>query len=286
MAGEVTATDGVRLRVHESGQHGAPTIVCVHGYPDNHTMWDDVTAELTSRYHVVGYDVRGAGESGKPRNRKAYRLDQLAGDLAAVIDAVSPDRSAHLLAHDWGAIQVWHALTGGWLRDRAASFTSISGPCLDHVGHWVRARLRRPTPRGLRELAVQSVSSWYIAFFQLPLLPELSWRTGLAQRVLALLDDTTAPAVSDAVCGVQLYRANLLPRLGRPGLRTTCVPVQVLAPQRDLFVSVSLQTDIGRWAPDLAVRELPGGHWLPRTHPQTVARCARELIDRVEGVPR
>lgn len=286
MSGEVTTTDGVRLRVYESGQRGYPTVVCVHGYPDDHTMWDGVAAELASRYHVVGYDVRGAGESGKPRNRKAYRLDQLAEDLVAVINSVSPDRSVHLLAHDWGAIQVWHALTGQRLRGRVTSFTSISGPCLDHVGHWVRARLRRPTPRGLRELAIQSVSSWYIAFFQLPLLPELCWRTGLAQRVLGLLGHTTAPAVSDAVRGVQLYRANLLPQLGRPGLRTTGVPVQVLAPRRDPFVSVSLQTDIGRWAPELAIRELPGGHWLPRTHPQTVARCARELIDRVEGVPR
>lgn len=283
MAGEVTATDGVLLRVRESGRRGAPMVVCVHGYPDDHTVWDGVAAELAPRYHVVSYDVRGAGESGKPRDRTAYRLDQLAEDLAAVIGAVSTERPVHLLAHDWGAIQVWHALTGQWLRGRVGSFTSISGPCLDHAGHWLRARLRRPTLRALRELATQLVSSWYIAFFQLPVLPELSWRTGLAQRVLALLDDTTGPAVSDAVCGVQMYRANLLPRLGRPGLRTTRVPVQVLAPQRDPFASVSLQTDIGRWAPDLAVRELPGGHWLPRTHPHTVARCAHELIDHVDG---
>jgi NAD(P)-dependent dehydrogenase (short-subunit alcohol dehydrogenase family)/pimeloyl-ACP methyl ester carboxylesterase len=285
MARDVIASDGVPLRVHESGQRGAPTVVCVHGYPDDHTLWDDVAAELAQRYHVVSYDVRGAGESGKPRGRQAYRLDQLAQDLAAVLDAVSPDRPVHLLAHDWGAVQAWHAVTGPWLTGRVCSYTSISGPCLDHAGHWFRARLRRPTPRALRELIIQLVSSWYITFFQLPLLPELVWRTGLAQRALGLSDGAASPAVADAVNGVQLYRANMFPRLMTPGPRRTDVPVQVLAPRRDPFVSRSLQTDIRRWVPNLAVRELPGGHWLPRTQPQIVVRCASELIDDAENGP-
>ncbi|MDQ3760279.1 MAG: SDR family oxidoreductase [Actinomycetota bacterium] len=283
MISRVIAGDGVLLRVHESGQRDAPTVVCVHGYPDDHTLWDGVAAELAPRYHVASYDVRGAGESGKPRSRRAYRLDQLAQDMAAVVDAVSPDRPVHLLAHDWGSVQAWHALTGPWLHGRVASYTSISGPCLDHAGHWFRARLRRPTPRALRELAAQLVSSWYIAFFQLPLLPELAWRTGLGHPLLTFLGRTSAPTVSNAVYGVQLYRANMLAGLRTPGSRTTNVPVQVLAPQRDPFLVRSIQTDIERWAPNLAVRELPGGHWLPRTHPHTVARSTSELIDHAEG---
>jgi len=285
MARDIAASDGVRLRAHESGQQGAPTVVCVHGYPDDHTLWDGVAAELAPRYHVVSYDVRGAGESGTPRGRQAYRLDQLAQDLVAVIDAVSPDRPVHLLAHDWGAVQAWHALTGPWLDGRVSSYTSISGPCLDHAGHWFRARLRRPTPRALRELISQLVSSWYVTFFQLPLLPELAWRTGLAQAALARTDGVARPAVADAVNGVQLYRANMAPRLVKPGPRRTDIPVQVLAPQRDPFVSRSLQTDIRRWVANLAVRELPGGHWLPRTQPSAVARCTSELIDHAEGGP-
>jgi NAD(P)-dependent dehydrogenase (short-subunit alcohol dehydrogenase family)/pimeloyl-ACP methyl ester carboxylesterase len=285
MTRNVTSTDGVLLRMHETGTLGAPIVICVHGYPDDHSVWDGVVAELAPHYHVVSYDVRGAGESGKPRSRQAYRLDQLAQDLAAVVNAVSPGHPVHLLAHDWGSIQAWHALTGPWLTGRVASYTSISGPCLDHVGHWLRARLLRPTPRALRELITQMVSSGYIAFFQLPLLPELAWRVGLIQRALARMDRTNAPAVADGVHGVQLYRANMLSPLTEPGVRTTDVAVQVLAPRRDPFVSRSLQTDIGRWVPNLAVRELPGGHWLPRTRAHTVARCASELIEHTEGGP-
>jgi NAD(P)-dependent dehydrogenase (short-subunit alcohol dehydrogenase family)/pimeloyl-ACP methyl ester carboxylesterase len=283
MVRDVRSTDGVLLRVHESGTRGAPTVVCVHGYPDDHTLWDGVAAELAPRYHLVRYDVRGAGGSGKPRERRAYRLEQLAQDLATVINAVSPDRPVHLLAHDWGSIQVWHALSGPWLRGQVSSFTSISGPGLDYVGSWWRARLRRPTLRALRELITQLASSWYIGAFQLPLLPELLWRAGLPQRALARRGYASTPAVADGVSGVQLYRANMLPQLARPQPQTVDIPVQVLAPRRDPFVSRSLQTDIRRWVPHLALRELPGGHWLPRSHPHTVARCASELIDHAEG---
>jgi NAD(P)-dependent dehydrogenase (short-subunit alcohol dehydrogenase family)/pimeloyl-ACP methyl ester carboxylesterase len=285
MTSDVITTDGVTLRVYQSGPVDAPTVICVHGYPDDHTVWDGVAAELAPRYRVVSYDVRGAGASGKPRSRSAYRLDQLAEDLVAVVNAVSPGRPVHLLAHDWGAVQAWHAVTGEWLRGQVASYTSISGPCLDHAGHWFRARLRRPTPRALRELVTQLMRSWYIGFFQLPLLPELVWRTGLGQRALTVLESTHTPAVSDAAHGLQLYRANMLPRLAQPADRTTDIPVQVLAPRRDPFLSVSLQTDVQRWVRNLAVRVLPGGHWLPRTKPDVVARCASELIEHAEGEP-
>jgi NAD(P)-dependent dehydrogenase (short-subunit alcohol dehydrogenase family)/pimeloyl-ACP methyl ester carboxylesterase len=255
----------------------------VHGYPDDHTLWDGVTAELALRYHVVAYDVRGAGESGRPRGLQAYRLDQLLRDLAAVIDAVSPNGQVHLLAHDWGSVQAWDAVTGRLLLGRISSYTSISGPCLNHSDHWFRARVRRPTPRALRELISQLRSSWYIGLFRLPLLPELAWRTGLVQRVLARVEGAGTPAAVNGVNGLQLYRANLMGHLAALPPRTTDIPVQVLAPQRDPFISLSLQTDIGRWVPNLAVRELPGGHWLPRTHPHTVARCASELIDYAEA---
>ena len=87
-----------------------------------------------------------------------------------------------LAGHDWGSVQAWHAVTDPRAATRIASFTSISGPCLDHAGHWYRSRLRRPTPRHLAEVLNQSVKSWYITVFQLPLIAPFAWRHGLARR--------------------------------------------------------------------------------------------------------
>jgi NAD(P)-dependent dehydrogenase (short-subunit alcohol dehydrogenase family)/pimeloyl-ACP methyl ester carboxylesterase len=286
----ISAGDGVSLAVTEHGEASAgPTLVAVHGYPDDHTVWDGVVDRLAGRYHVVTYDVRGAGGSGQPDRRSGYRLDQLADDLARVIDAVSPGRRVHLLAHDWGSIQAWHAVTDPEISARIASYTSISGPCLDHAGHWFRSRLRRPTPRRLGELLRQASSSGYIQLFQTPVLPELLWRTGVLPRVMSLLTrgDTgaTRPALTDALRGLELYRENMRPRLLHPSERTTTVPVQVLAPTRDPFVSVPLQSDLATWASEPRLRLVPAGHWLPRSRPDVVARCAAELIDHVEGGP-
>lgn len=66
--------DGLDLAVYERGDSAAPAIVLVHGYPDSHAVWDLVAAELSSRYHVVTYDVRGADDSDTPRSREGYRL--------------------------------------------------------------------------------------------------------------------------------------------------------------------------------------------------------------------
>lgn len=289
MTREITATDGVRISAHEHGDPARPTVLAVHGYPDDHSLWDDVVDTLAHRYHVVTYDVRGAGRSDAPQHREAYALDQLEADLAAVADAVSPREKVHLLAHDWGSIQAWHAVTGHRTRDRIASFTSISGPCLDHAAHWFRDRLRRRTPRALKEFALQAAASGYIGFFQLPKIPELAWRTRIVPRIMSTVErfdpasqEPPAPSVPHGIRGLALYRRNMPERLRHPQKRYADVPVQVLAPTGDPFVSAPMQTDISHWCTDLRVRHVPGGHWLPRTRPHLVARCAAELVEAVE----
>lgn len=291
------ASDGVSLAVYEhgpgmagmGGANGEATVLVVHGYPDDHTVWDGVVAELARRYHVVSYDVRGAGASGEPEKREGYRLEQLTRDLVTVADAVSPGRPIHLLGHDWGSIQCWHAVTDSGLAGRFASFTSISGPSLDHVRHWMRSRALRPTARRLGQLTRQASSSWYIGLFQLPLLPETLWRSRLVSRVIKLASRNdpgiATPSVANAVRGLELYRANMLGRLagGAPKSDGTPVPVQVLVPTRDAYVTPALQSDVADWSEQPYLRRIPSGHWLPRSRPEIVARCAGELIDHVTG---
>ncbi|WP_236796621.1 SDR family oxidoreductase [Amycolatopsis sp. GM8] len=284
---------GVRLAVFEEGPLDAPTVLLVHGYPDTHTVWDDVAAVLADRFHVVRYDVRGAGQSDVPRDQAAYRLEHLSDDLFAVADAVSPNQPVHIVAHDWGSIQSWEAVTEPGAHERIASFTSISGPCLDHVAYWMR---RRPTPRHLRKVLSQQLHSWYIMAFQVPVLPELLWRTVLTKRwplFLSALENVPpraghpAPTMaSDAAHGVSLYRANFRPRLSHPRERHTQVPVQVIMPTADRYATPALAEGLERWVPRLWRRRLHAGHWsaLLRDGAQ-VARMVTELIDHLGGAP-
>ncbi|WP_243717274.1 alpha/beta fold hydrolase [Actinomadura sp. KC345] len=285
--------DGVDLAVVEQGDRSRPTVLLVHGYPDTHAVWDEIAERLAGRFHVVRYDVRGAGASSRPTGRKRYTFGYLMADMQAVMDATAPDRKVHLVGHDWGSIQAWEAACT--MPDRFASFTSISGPCLDHVGHWMRRRLARPTPSNLRRAAGQAARSWYIYFFQTPFLPELMWRAGLARpfaRALELGEGVSPrpghPAgtmARDGASGVGLYRANMLRRLRRPLDRRTDVPTQVIVPTRDLFVSPYLVGGLAARVPNLSIRQVAAGHWVPRSHPDEIAGWITEHTTGAQDGP-
>jgi pimeloyl-ACP methyl ester carboxylesterase len=282
----VDTSDGVRLAVQERGNADAPTVLCVHGFPDDHRVWDGVANDLVPALRVITFDVRGSGASGKPRRIKDYRLDQLADDIGRVIDAVSPGQPVHLLGHDWGSVQAWHAATEPAHRHRIASLTSVSGPCLDHVPYWVRSRLAAG-PRGWKDLAGQWKSPLYMGFFQIPWIAPLACRLGLVDGTIALaahFETGSRPVhgasgrASDNRGGLKIYTANLLPRLLRPQQRHTDMPVQVLTPRRDIFITPASQIDISRWAADSQVHEVEGGHWVPAFNPAVIADRVRSFI--------
>ncbi len=139
---------GLDLAVTERGDPAHSTVLLVHGFPDTSVVWEPLALILAERFHVVTYDVRGAGHSDIPANRADYALPLLVDDLAAVADAVSPAKPVHLVAHDWGSIQGWEAVTEDRLAGRFASYTSISGPPLDHAALWAR-RHRTSNPGDL-----------------------------------------------------------------------------------------------------------------------------------------
>jgi len=170
----------LRLHVRVWGELSPtrPVLVLVHGFPDNSLVWSGIAERLAEYCCVVAPDVRGAGGSDAPARIRDYRMEQLVEDLAAVIDTVSPAHPVHLAGHDWGSIQCWEAVSTPRLQGRIASFTSISGPSLDHAAFWMRETFNRHRDDRARVQRVlnQLLHSWYIASFHLPVLPRLTWR--------------------------------------------------------------------------------------------------------------
>ncbi|MFF1484954.1 SDR family oxidoreductase [Streptomyces sp. NPDC058319] len=283
----------VELCVAELGDPGRPTVVLVHGYPDSKEVWSEVAGRLRDRFHVVLYDVRGHGRSTAPRPlRGGFTLDKLTDDFLAVADAVSPDEPVHLVGHDWGSVQSWEFVTVARTEGRIASFTSMSGPSLDHFGHWINSRLTRPTPRRVGQLLGQGAKSWYVGVLHTPALPELAWRGPLGKRWPKLLqrleqvpagDYPTASLPQDAAHGAWLYRDNVRTRLRRPRPDARAhAPVQLIVPAGDVFLSERLYDDLEQWVPHLVRRTLPARHWVPRTRPDRLADWIAEFVDTVE----
>ena len=171
----VVSNGGVELAVRESGDADGPTIVFIHGYPDTKEMWSAVLERIPERFHAVAYDVRGAGESSRPRGNAAFDFERLGDDLLAVADACAPGRRVHLVGHDWGGLQGWEFATQPRFEGRLASFTAIAAPSLDQVALGGEELLRRG--RVLAWLA-RLRRSWYIAALLTPGVPTLIWRLG------------------------------------------------------------------------------------------------------------
>jgi pimeloyl-ACP methyl ester carboxylesterase len=264
-------TPPVTLQVTEYGDRTAAVhLLLVHGFPDDQRMWEPVVAELPSDWHVITYDVRGSGRSSKPEGRAAYDTDLLVEDLIAVLDAtLPPGARVHLVAHDWGSIAMWDAVAAAtWdprLEGRLASYTSASGPSLDHLG------TRSSTWTGRIRMAPQTMRSWYVWAFQVPWLPErlLGHAPGLPWE-----DDLR----DNAVHSVNLYRANVLPRLRHPRPWRTSLPVQALLATRDPYVTPRSYEGLEARCRNLTRVEVDAGHWWPRTHPAEFARLVAEFV--------
>jgi pimeloyl-ACP methyl ester carboxylesterase len=275
----------ITLHAVTEGNPDGPPLVLVHGYPDNHHVWDKVAGILAPDFWLIRYDVRGAGLSDKPGRTRDYRLSLLSEDLQAVVDTLIPDQPFHLAAHDWGSIQSWESVTSEPLNQRILSYTSISGPCLDHVGFWLRRKGQGKRRGDLRNLAQQLTSSWYVFLFQLPVLPEAIWQLGLDRLWPGILrsregvrDAVFSPhQKSDGRFGVKLYRANFLPRLISPAIRNTACPVQLVVPAQDHYVREHLFDSLAQWTGKLTRKALDAPHWAPLTAPEAVAGSIREF---------
>jgi pimeloyl-ACP methyl ester carboxylesterase len=162
--------DEVRLSALTWGPDDGPLALLLHGFPDSAHTWRHLGPVLAEQgYHVVAPFTRGYAPSGVPRDGRAD-VGALMDDAVGVHHALGGDDSAVLVGHDWGGIT---ANTLAAHRDSPfRRVVSMAVPPLPAL----------PLRATARHLPGQLRRSWYIAFNQLPLLPERSL-DGLVPRL-------------------------------------------------------------------------------------------------------
>ncbi|MEO3714932.1 alpha/beta fold hydrolase [Roseateles flavus] len=81
-----------------------PPLLLLHGFPQNRAMWARIAPQLARHYTVVAADLRGYGDSGKPRDlpdHSNYSFRALADDQLGLMRQLGFDRF-HLVGHDRG----------------------------------------------------------------------------------------------------------------------------------------------------------------------------------------
>lgn len=278
----VQTSDQQTLCAKTWGDQQKPALVLVHGYPDNQEVWEPIIHELIDDFYIITYDVRGAGQSSIPKHIRDYRLERLSLDLEAVVNQLLLDRSFHLAAHDWGSIQSWESVTEPKFKDRILSYTTISGPCLDHAAWLLRDEVKTHPANFLKKLS----KSWYIGAFHLPFIAPTVWHYFTPEKWGKILNGLERKQdlplnfhiASDGKYGVNLYRANFIPSLTRPRQRYAQCPVQAVVLMRDAFVSPDyILKGMPKWVEQFEYVELDANHWAVLSEPQKMADYIRQF---------
>ncbi|HET9505691.1 MAG TPA: alpha/beta hydrolase [Hymenobacter sp.] len=230
-------TNGVRLHVVQCGPADGPLVVLLHGFPEYWFSWRaQLPALAAAGYRVWVPDQRGYNLSDKPVGVESYALPTLAADIIGLIDAAGQAQAA-VVGHDWGGIVAWYLAAHH--PGRVANTTIINVPHPAVVGP------------NIWQAPDQLLRSWYIAFFQLPGLPERlisrrNWQFGAAMLVRSSRPGTFGPAEvarykaawsrPGAITGMlNWYRALLRapvsywPRIGQP--------LQIIWGEHDAFLN-------------------------------------------------
>ena len=260
--------DDLTFEVSEQGPADGRAVILLHGFPEDRHCWDSLAGSLAGAgYRTLAPDQRGYSPGARPTGRRAYALDQLAGDVLALADAAGVGRF-DVIGHDWGAAVAW--FLGGRYPDRIRTLTALSVP---HPRAMAEALTRSP----------QLLRSWYMLFFQVPVVPEraLSWSGGnrlLDQLQRIGLDGESArryagrAATPEALTGpLNWYRA--LPYDRRTPVRPVTVPTLFVWGRRDRFVTEAAATRCGRHVtgPFTFVPLAEADHWLPSSWAHLVA---------------
>jgi pimeloyl-ACP methyl ester carboxylesterase len=285
MARERVKVGDIRLAVTREGA-GDPVIL-LHGFPELAYSWrHQLPALADAGFEAVAPDLRGYGESDRPRNVDDYALPKLAGDVVGLIEAVGG--SAHLVGHDWGGSLAW--VTAATRPELVRSLTILNSP---HPVAGAEAR----------QIREQQQKSWYMLLFQFVGVAE-AWLSNddFANLRSAFYGTATPGAISpddeevfvDALrqdgaltAALNYYRANMPPSSWLkppPDLPPITVPVHIIWGEADAYMGeMLLERSLTKIAGEVSVTRLPGiGHWAQQEAPDRVNEA---LVGWLKSLP-
>lgn len=266
---------------------GPDVALCLHGFPESRYSWRYQLPVLAEAgWHAVAPDLRGYGGSSRPNGKAAYHIDHLVDDVAGMFDALKPRRKL-LVAHDWGAVIAWVTAM--------RRTVDLDGLIIINVPH--------PTVFGelIRHYRPQRLKSWYVAFFQIPWLPEFLLRQNRAEGIgNAFLNMAVDKAMFPPEV-LEVYRQNaLIPgaltaminyyRANLKILEETSLPIDIptlmLWGEEDKALDIKLTEGYGPHVKDFGLVRFPNvSHWVQQEAPEAVNAAMLAWL-RAKGLVR
>jgi len=295
-----------------------PTVIFLHGFPEYWRSWQEVASILATRFRVVLPDQRGYDLSDKPLDHSAYRLDDLVGDVAGLIEAMSPTRPVVLVGHDFGGL-IAYAAASSLPPEKIAGLVIASAPHPNVYQQLFLADLAKFPPPAGQVIASQYIPTFFPASscpivgfcpYEVPEAyyssPDYTNLVGLVsywggaslvdQDLLNAWSQTPGPTSSTHLTTMFNWYRAIVPLLFGPlPAFDVNVPTLVLWGRADRTL-VKANFDIGThpdypgvqtldaFVPNLRVRELAdAGHFIQHEKPTEVAAEIKKFIDRLVG---
>jgi pimeloyl-ACP methyl ester carboxylesterase len=271
------------------------TVVFVHGYCLNQDSWHFQREAFRDGLRLVFFDQRSHGRSERSRSHLAGEpasIDQLGGDLGAVIDAVAPTGPLVLVGHSMGGMTVMAladqrpelfaervagvallGTTAGNWRDVTLGLPGVGAKMFHRVGPGVIKALGRQAglvERG-RRLSSELTAAVYHRF---------SFGTddvdpARARFAQQLLEATPVDVVAEFFPAFPTHDKTA----ALAALRD--LPTLVLAGDRDLLTPPAHSEAIAAQLPDAELEILPDtGHLLMLERPELVNAHLARLLER------
>jgi pimeloyl-ACP methyl ester carboxylesterase len=266
--------DGVRIHVAEQGPKDGKPVVFLHGFPEGWFSWRaQMKALADAGFRAIAPDLRGYGESDKPHGIDMYKASRIADDVAALIESLGAG-PVPVVGHDWGAPITYRLAMDH--PELVSRLVILNGP---HPTHFLKEVLRKS--------AAQRRRSWYIAFFQLPLIPErFLLRKGSMHKIFrGAVSDEAVREYEEAfarpyaaTAALNFYRATR--RKDRPPREPVIdKDVLIIWGMRDIALGPECLEGLGKYLPRHRIERLPDvGHFIQQEAPGDVsAILLREL---------
>jgi pimeloyl-ACP methyl ester carboxylesterase len=266
--------NGLTFEVDQCGD-GDRLALCLHGFPECSFSWRYQLPLLAKLgYTAWAPNLRGYGRTTRPAHIRDYALPHLHADVAGLIDAAGK-RSTLLIGHDWGGAIAWN-----FVLQPTRPIERFIVMNLPHPAIFFAKLFRFP----------QVLRSWYVFFFQIPMLPE--WlmtldhakAVGDAFRNMAIdksrfpeevLEVYRQQALQPGAMTAMLnyYRA-IIRRWPKPAQlpRTPLdTPTLMLWGEHDTALGKELTFGTDELVRDFTLRYLPNvSHWVQQEAPETV----------------
>lgn len=275
-------SNGIHLHIAVAGPEDGPLIVLLHGFPEFWFGWKNQIQPLAEKgYRVVAPDQRGYNLSDKPEGIDNYTVDHLRDDVIGIIEHFQKE-SAIVIGHDWGGAVAWH----------------LAATRPEYVDKLIVLNIPHPKamPRVLKKNPLQWMKSSYIAFFQLPNLPEKALGMGEFKAMQQSIEQTSKPntfspremeqykaawSQSDALTAMlNWYRAIRRGSFRQIPETKIKVPVRIIWGLGDQFLSPMLAKESMSFCEEVNLAFVgEATHWIQHEQPEIVNRLIDQFIN-------